>query len=130
MLLCLRLCFHIRHILRGTIPGWVQDQSLIVLGLREDSGPSIEQRRSGADSIVDRLEKSVSQALVESRIPLTVILFFARSKFCTSPSIVSLTLRTPASSCLSAASRAVSFSWDGREVFCFPLPADWSVLGR
>ena len=43
------------QVLRRALPGRIQDQALVVLRLREDARPGVEQRRGRVDCVRDRL---------------------------------------------------------------------------
>ena len=102
------------------MPGGVEDEALIMLGLGEDAGPGLEQCGSIGDRAGDRLvsqsnqtrtmprvwtaECSIAQGLHTSMLP------FAFSRLSTTPSITSLIFRIPSSSLRKAASRASSVS--------------------
>ena len=45
----------VRQVLARALPGRVQDQALVVLRLREDARPGVEQRRGCVDRVRDRL---------------------------------------------------------------------------
>ena len=77
----------------------IQDQSLIVLGLRQDARPSIEESGSRVDGLIDRLQaKSLARIRSGTRQNLLLILILALSRLSITPSIASLTLWTLSSS--------------------------------
>lgn len=101
------LLFNVGYVLRSALPLRIQDQPLVVLSLRKDAGPCLEERRGILDCLGYRLWLSVCW-VCDSAVALTPMLSLAFCKLSTTPSITLLTLRTLSSSRCSAASRASS----------------------
>lgn len=55
-----RLGFYVGQVLRRALPGRVEDQALVVLGLRQDARPGVEERGRGRHGVGDGLRGVVS----------------------------------------------------------------------
>lgn len=101
---------YIRGILCRPLPAGVQDQSLVVFGLRKDPGPGIEEGRGGIDCPGHGLEPNLA-VIASLQAPNHTSMFpFAESRLVSRPSITPLIFRTLCNSPRNAASRASSRS--------------------
>lgn len=124
------LVLGILEVLGCALPLGVQNQPLVVLRLRQDAGPRVEQRRGVFHSLGYGLEMGVSVGWVRQgqdvRFKHTPMLPLARSNVPMTPSMTSLMFLTPSSSLRRAASRA---SWASSASYRDPWFVVFVVVG-